>query len=546
MHLGACPIARPLLSARASAALAQLVEHRIRNARVTCSSHVSGTSSRKIVGKQPSAGSARPNCSTRLSHNRVRETGLSCSNQRRIQPRNCNTAVSHKRPSGLWRRGAVYQYRVRVPGDLVTLFGKTHFSRSLKTAARVEALRAARKMAFEIELDFDRARISEGQPEVPMAEPTIQLETVKLTIASNVGGPTLQQAIDGYMTDPTRSRSPKSQAVYRTTYATIAAILGGKTAVRDIGRDTCRDLLSVLQNLPSNANKRFPALTPREAAGHALSHGIAPMSVANVNEYMNKFSTLLNWACREEWVSRNVANGLRLAVPTSTAEKRKPFSAAQLKVIFDAPLYRGCRDDENGYALSGLNLPRRSRFWIPLIGLYSGARLNEICQLHTADLRQIDGVWCFDFHANPAAGKRLKTSASRRIVPIHPMLIRLGILAYLRNLYKAGDQRLFPEIVIDAFGLHSGRVSRWFSRFLTTCGAAADGICYHSFRHSFRDALREAGVERDVALRLGGWTESGNASISVGDSYGVGFSAARLFAAIVRRQHPWHRLWVEI
>lgn len=60
-----------------------------------------------------------------------------------------------------------------------------------------------------------------------MAEPTIQQETVKLTRASNVGGPTLQQAIDGYMTDPTRSRSLKSQAVYRTTYATIAAILGG-------------------------------------------------------------------------------------------------------------------------------------------------------------------------------------------------------------------------------------------------------------------------------------------------------------------------------
>ncbi|MFA7587344.1 MAG: hypothetical protein WCY11_14330, partial [Novosphingobium sp.] len=137
----------------------------------------------------------------------------------------------------------------------------------------------------------------------------------------------------------------------------------------------------VLQNLPSNAKKRFPALTPREAARHASAHGIAPMSVANVNEYMNKLSTLLNWACREEWISRNVASGLRLAVPTASAEKRKPFSVGQLRAIFDAPLYRGCRDDENGYAILGSNRPRRSRFWIPVIGLYSGARLNEICQL---------------------------------------------------------------------------------------------------------------------------------------------------------------------
>nr|WP_143840464.1 site-specific integrase [Novosphingobium panipatense] len=419
-----------------------------------------------------------------------------------------------------------------MPHDLVTLFGKTHLSRSLKTAARVEALRAARKMAFEIELEFDRARASGNQPMVPRAEQTIQQDTVKLTMAAHVGRRTLEQAIDGYMTDPTRSPSPKSQAVYRTTYSTIAAILGEGTAVSDIGRDTCRDLLSVLQHLPSNAKKRFPALTPREAARHASAHGIAPMSVANVNEYMTKLSTLLNWACREEWISRNVASGLRLAVPASKAGKRKPFSVTQLRLIFDAPIYRGCRDDENGYAIHGLNRPRRSRFWIPLIGLYSGARLNEICQLHATDLREIDGVWCFDFHADPAVGKTLKTSASQRIVPIHPMLIKLGILAYLRDRKEAGDQRMFPEIAIDAFGLHSGRVSRWFSRFLATCGAAADGICYHSFRHSFRDALREAGIEREVALRLGGWSESGGSSNLVGDSYGAGFSAARLYTAI--------------
>jgi hypothetical protein len=43
-ELTACPVARPLLSAAAIAALAQLVEHIIRNDGVTCSSHVSGTS----------------------------------------------------------------------------------------------------------------------------------------------------------------------------------------------------------------------------------------------------------------------------------------------------------------------------------------------------------------------------------------------------------------------------------------------------------------------------------------------------------------------
>jgi len=433
---------------------------------------------------------------------------------------------------GLWRRGAVYQYRVRIPRELVPLFGKTHLNRSLKTAARPEAVRAVRKVAHEIELAFEQARADDEHTEYATSIPAIAQPTRLNELADKVAGQTLQQAIDGYMSDPTRSLSTKSAAVYRTTYKTIAEILGEGAELRTIGRDDCRNLLMVLQRLPSNARKRFPAMSPSEAADHASKHGIAAMSVSNVNEYMNKFSTLLNWALREEWISRNPASGLRLATGATKSERRYPFSTAQLIRIFDAPLYRGCRDDENGYATSGHARPRRGRFWIPLIGLFSGARLNEICQMHTADLHQVDGIWCFDFQADPADGKNLKTAGSQRLVPIHPTLMDIGLLAYARERHQAGDRRLFPEITIDAFGLYSGRMSRWFARFLETCGAASKGTCFHSFRHLFRDALREAGVEREIALRLGGWAESGGNSHVVGDRYGQGFSPSRLYAAI--------------
>lgn len=127
---------------------------------------------------------------------------------------------------------------------------------------------------------------------------------------------------------------------------------------------------------------------------------------------------------------------------------------------------------------------------------------------------------------------RVIRTASQRLMPVHPMLIGQHLLAYHRARQKAGDQRMFPEIATHAFGLHSGRASRWFSRFLFTCGAAGEGLCFHSFRHTFRDALREAGVEREVALRLGGWSKSGVSSNVVGDGYGNGFSPARLYAAI--------------
>lgn len=116
------------------------------------------------------------------------------------------------------------------------------------------------------------------------------------------------------------------------------------------------------------------------------------MSAANCNEYMNKLSSLLNWAVREELIDRNPARGLRVADRRLAREKRDPFTLPQLSAIFTAPLYTGCKDDGLGYAVVGPNRPRRGRFWIPLIALWSGMRQAEICQLLTADVRSIENV----------------------------------------------------------------------------------------------------------------------------------------------------------
>ncbi|WP_420853325.1 DUF6538 domain-containing protein [Sphingobium estronivorans] len=43
--------------------------------------------------------------------------------------------MSPRRHTGLWRGGAVYQYRVRVACDVVGLTGRSRISRSLGTAS---------------------------------------------------------------------------------------------------------------------------------------------------------------------------------------------------------------------------------------------------------------------------------------------------------------------------------------------------------------------------------------------------------------------------
>ncbi len=125
-------------------------------------------------------------------------------------------------------------------------------------------------------------------------------------------------------------------------------------------------------------------------------------------------------------IDRNPARGLRIAETMAARDKRKPFTVKQLRLIFDAPIYRGCRDDGPGFAIPGQARPRRGRFWIPLIALFSGMRQNEICQMDVADVRTIESVLCFVVSAGSSPDKSLKTDVSDRLVPADPTLIEMG------------------------------------------------------------------------------------------------------------------------
>jgi len=400
-------------------------------------------------------------------------------------------------------------------------------------------------MAYQVERQFEEMRaalgIADGPP-VALNSPQKQIAVgtrgqLHQLLASNSAS--FKEVCDRYLDDPTIRRTPKSLGMYRSNCGVFISIIGAETPVATISREVCRDLLTILQSLPPQASIRWPSLTPREVAAKATAEGIPGMSAANVNCYVNKLSTVFNWAVKEELMARNPARGLRLAEDLAARDKRDPFSVRQLQQIFDAPLYRGCRDDQHGYAIPGHEKPRRARFWIPLIALFTGMRQNEICQLLTADIREIDGVACIAVCAGDDNEKRLKTRASQRLVPVHPVLVRIGLLDYLAERRRAGDERLFPELQRDCFGLFSKKFSVWFARFLVTCGAKTERTCFHSFRHCFRDALREARIDREVALTLGGWTASpGSGGNAVADQYGSGYSAILLQSAISTIAYP--------
>jgi integrase len=107
---------------------------------------------------------------------------------------------------------------------------------------------------------------------------------------------------------------------------------------------------------------------------------------------------------------------------------------------------------------------------------------------------------------NGTTDKQLKTTASDRLIPVHPILIECGLLHFAEAKRRAGEKKLFDDIETGSTGSRPVAFSKWFTQFLRACGAQRSRTSFHSFRHNFRDELRAARIDHDIALLLGGWT----------------------------------------
>ena len=349
---------------------------------------------------------------------------------------------------------------------------------------------------------------------------------------------TVEELITAYLADPTRSRTPGTLKTYQTVFRAMRELLGPDTSVDSIHRMDCERIRNVIMRLPKNATQRFPKLSLEDAAKVADAEKLERIGVAAVNNYLHNLSALFKWGVKNWRVIRNPAEGLALPDDRDQRDLRQPFTIDQLKTIFNAPLYTGCQDDEEGYAKPGPNVIRRGRFWVPLLSLWTGMRMGECCQLHVDDVTTLDGVpvILIDDAGEPGADdadkKRVKTEAGKRFVPVHPELQRIGFLAFAEAMRGRGEKRLFPELKPDALGYLSGPFSKWFNdkrRFIGKLDMDVKGVAFHSFRHNYRDALREAEIGLERVRALGGWRRDSEGEEAI---YGKGLKAATLYNEI--------------
>lgn len=231
--------------------------------------------------------------------------------------------------------------------------------------------------------------------------------------------------------------------------------------------------------------KPLSQLTRRDIANFRDTLLTDGLSAATVKKNLGFVSTLIQTQFDAGILSTNIAQGLR--VPRRKVPKlgRTGFTPEQLEAVFSSPVFsRGLRPRGGGGEAAA---------WLPILAYATGARVAELCQLRTEDLRDhpICGL-VIRIHDDGAAAA-VKTESSRRLVPIHADVIAAGFLQYVELRRKHRDEWLFPALRPDVFKNRSGTWLKWWGRYLRNpngCNISDSRVVFHSFRHSFKTFCR--------------------------------------------------------
>ncbi len=206
----------------------------------------------------------------------------------------------------------------------------------------------------------------------------------------------------------------------------------------------------------------------------------------------------------------NPFKGMKFKKTRKDSEAKHAYSKADLTKLFSTEIHVHKKYKHPHY------------FWLPLLGIYTGARLNELCQLYKQDIYQHEGIWVIRID-DKHEGQKLKNNYSRRVIPIHEKLLELGFIEYINYLQH---ERVFPVLKLERDG-YSTAASKWFARFKAKLGFKR-GYDFHSFRHTAATQLKNHDVSPIIAGELLGHSQN---SITY-DRYGKNIDVKKLKTSI--------------
>lgn len=485
----------------------------------------------------------------------------------------------------LAKRGSTYYFRRPIPLELRPAFdGKAEFMVSLRTKDRQQAKRLipAHTEATESELDAARVRLARAMPRPSERPAEAPVAGALLERAKAAEALLAQQEADRLARR--EARQHLKELWRRRLQLSTAELDPEEAALKDLIDEGRGDLVAIREGLEryegnivrSEQQRRQPAqqgdavwldttvvdrwaaerqVRPKskdahravarwfyERVGHVavkeitrkdviafkdalLEEGQSPQ---NINTKLSRLRTLLGYAMQNDLAASNAAHGINIVGSAAAPRRRLPFELADLQAIFDSPVFaQGARP------IKGKG---EAAYWLPLLALFTGARMEELGQLRPSDVQRLtyhdaDGAehasWFLRITTLSDEGEaenQLKNEESERLVPVHAELKRLGFIEYVEGAKKAGHARVFPKLKPGAYDRLTAKWGEWFGPYLRKeCGISDRRKVFHSFRHTFKDIARHCGMGEGVQRQI-----MGHSGDDVADDYGKGHSLYRL------------------
>jgi integrase len=348
--------------------------------------------------------------------------------------------------------------------------------------------------------------------------PVAKAESLSLSEAAKRAIPELAR-IEGFR--------PKRIEDYENAVATLLDWFGRDPDVMEITPKMAGDFAVDLSHFPSNCRKRQPyrdlnSFADRLAA--AAANGEANvLSPATVNgKYLTPIRRIFDWLGGKGFAVTNPLTEIKVRKPkrADPRKKRRPFTNKEVVRLFALPLFVGAAASSGKLLYKpGSILVSGWRFWVPLICLYTGMRLNEVCGLAVADIKEEDGIPYFHVR-DELLNQSVKSDAGRRKVPLSDALILVGLLDFVAEMRSAGRERLFEELQPDPDGYFSTAPSKFLNDLVRRIKDADPDdpgkLVFHSTRHTVVSRLRSAGVRQDVSMSIVGH-EAGEVHAGYGD-----------------------------
>ena len=358
-----------------------------------------------------------------------------------------------------------------------------------------------------------------------------------------VPGQWLSDAIDTWRADGTTFSEESWTFSYKPSFRVFRELIGNvrrdrtlkdgsleenilDMPVNQIARAHIQAFAEGLKALPQRQGRRTDGVEALARIEEGRSKRLPSPSKSSVAKKLLHIRPFLVWAKRKGWVGQDVVDEFALALENADAAVSKSnstkniqpgyvaLSAVELKTLFEQHAF-----------LAGAIRADWS-YWIPLLCLYQGLRVSEASQLYTNDVVAVEGVSCLSVISDASDDddddgpntrsrtkaarsaeefRRLKNPSSRRIVPIHPKLVELGFLDFVRRVTEISPRawHLFHGLKWEPKSMFGRKPSEYMRDLLKEAGIAERRRKVpHSLRSNFKQAVEKTLLEGNLQDRL--------------------------------------------